>query len=103
MSNIRKGFLYAAYILIATFFFAYYLFPSDAAKKYILENLTATHPELNITIDRVTPAFPPALRLQAINFYHREALLLKAEQIKIVPGYWSLFSPGIDFVFKGRA
>ncbi len=103
MSNIRKGFLYAAYILVATFFFVYYLFPADAAKKYISGNLTATHPELNITIDRVTPAFPPGLRLQAITFYHRDALLLKAEQIKIVPGYLSLFSPAIDFVFKGRA
>lgn len=103
MSNIRKGFLYAAYILVATIFFTYYLFPSDAAKKYISENLTATHPELNITIDRVTPAFPPGLRLQSINFYHRDALLLKAEQIKIFPGYLSLFSPAIDFVFKGRA
>jgi len=103
MSNVRKGFLYAAYILVATFFFAYYLFPSDEAKKYISENLTATHPGLNITIDRVTPAFPPGLRLQAIDFYHRDALLLKAEQIKIVPGYLSLLSPGIDFVFKGRA
>jgi type II secretion system protein N len=103
MSNIRKGFLYAAYILVATIFFAYYLFPSDAAKKYISENLTATHPELNITIDRVTPAFPPGLRLQAINFYQRDALLLEVEQIKIVPGYLSLFSPVIDFAFKGRA
>ncbi|NQT68826.1 MAG: type II secretion system protein GspN [Desulfobacteraceae bacterium] len=103
MSNFKKGIFYAVYILGATFFFLYYLFPSDAAKKYISENLTATHPELNITIDRVTPAFPPGLRLQAINFYHRDALLLKAEQIKIVPGYLSLFSPAIDFVFKGRA
>lgn len=103
MSNIRKGFLYAVYILVATIFFAYYLFPSDTAKKYISENLTATYPELNITIDRVTPAFPPGLRLQTINFYHRGALLLKVEQIKIVPGYLSLLSPAIDFVFKGRA
>ena len=103
MSNIRKGFLYAAYVLVATFFFVYYLFPADAAKKYISGNLTATHPELNITIDRVTLTFPPGLRLQAITFYHRDALLLKAEQIKIVPGYLSLFSPAIDFAFKGRA
>ncbi len=105
MSNFQKGFLYAAYIIVATIFFAYYLFPSDAAKKYLSANLMATHPELNITIDRVTPVFPPGLRLQSINFYHRDALLLKAEQIKIVPGYFSLlfFSPAIDFVFKGRA
>lgn len=103
MSNIKKGFLYVAYILVATIFFTYYLFPSDAAKKYISENLTATHPELNVTIERVTPAFLPGLKLQAINFYHRDALLLKAKQIKIVPGYLSLFSPAIDFVFKGRA
>lgn len=103
MSTFRKGFFYAAYIIVATIFFAYYLFPSDAAKKYISGNLTATHPQLNITIERVTPAFPPGLRLQAINLYHRDALLLKAEHIKIVPGYLSLFSPAIDFVFKGRA
>jgi len=103
MSNIRKGFLYAAYIVVAAIFFVYYLFPADAAKKYISENLTATHPELSITIDRVTPAFPPGLRLQTISLYHRNALLLNAEQIKIAPGYLSLFSPAIDFVFKGRA
>jgi len=103
MSNFKKGLFYAVYILAATFFFLYYLFPADAAKKYISNHLNETRPGLKITIDQVSPAFPLGLNLRAIRLQFRSDLQLHADQIKIVPGLLSLFGSEVIFIFKGRA
>lgn len=103
MSNIRKGFLYAAYILVATIFFAYYLFPADAVKKYIIFNIDRASPDINVTIDQINPVFPPGLKLQTIRFDHISGLFLRAEQIKIFPKILSFFGPKTTFLFKGSA
>jgi type II secretion system protein N len=103
MNNIRKKFLYTAYILSVTVFFLFYLFPADVVKNKLSFAVAEIHPGLNLAIDKITPAFPPGLRLQPVEFYHHRALLLSAEQIKIAPVLLSLLNPPVKFVFKGRA
>jgi type II secretion system protein N len=103
MNNIKIGFLYIAYILSVMTFFLFYLFPTETVKKYISFTLTRTHPALNVTMEKITPAFPPGVKFQAVEFYHRNALLLKAEQIKIAPYFLSFFGSAFKFAFKARA
>jgi len=103
MNNIRKGCLYTLYIIGATIFFIYYLFPLDAAQKYLSYNLRKTNPDFNINIDHIKPAFPLGLRLHKVNLYHLRNDVLDAKQIKIVPGLLSLFGSKINFSFKIKA
>ena len=91
------------YIIVVTALFIYYLFPSDAVKKYIAFNLNRANPELNITIDNIKPVFPPGLRLYNVSLYRLSNLLLEAKQIKITPGLLSLFRPKTTFFFKAEA
>ena len=103
MNSSKKRLLYFIYIIAIIALFIYYLFPSDAVKKYIAFNLNRANPELNITIDNIKPVFPPGLRLYNVSLYHLSDLLLEAEQIKITLGLLSLFRPKITFSFKAKA
>ncbi|MGD2030424.1 MAG: type II secretion system protein GspN [Desulfobacterales bacterium] len=103
MNNTRKWLLYFLFIIGATAFFIYYLFPSDKIKNYITVHVNKTYPDITIAVDQVTPAFPPGLRLYNVNFYHTHDPLFRMEQIKISPGLLSLFRSKINFSFKGSA
>lgn len=103
MKNAGKWLLCSIYIIVVGVFFIYYLFPSDAVKKYITSNLNRANPELNITIDNIKPVFPPGLRLYNVTLYRLSNLLLEAKQIKITPGLLSLFRPKTTFFFKAEA
>ena len=91
------------YIIVVTALCIYYLFPSDAVKRYIAFNLNHANHELNITIDNIKPVFPPGLRLYNVSIYRLSNLLLEAKQIKITPGLLSLFRPKTTFFFKAEA
>jgi len=103
MSNFRKGIFYAVYVLATTLFFLYYLFPSDAVRNYISNRVSVTYPELDIAIDRISPAFPPGLKFRAIRLQFQNDLQLDIDQIKIAPGLLSLLGSEVSFAFKGRA
>jgi len=103
MHNTRKWLPYSLFVIAVTAFFIYYLFPSDKVKNYITFNLNKTYPGIKIAIDRVKPAFPPGVKLYNVNFYNTHDSLFGAEQIKIAPGFLSLFRSKAIFFFKGRA
>ena len=103
MKNAGKWLLCSIYIIVITALFIYYLFPSDAVKKYIAFNLNRANPELNITIDNIKPVFPPGLRLYNVSLYRLSNLLIEAEQIKITHGLLSLFRPKTTFFFNAEA
>ena len=103
MNNTQKWLLYSVYVLAAVVFFIYYLFPSDKVKNYITSGFNGLNSNVNISIDHVSPAFPPGLKLYKVNFYHMNNTLFETEQIKVVPNLLSLFRSKIIFFFKGRA
>jgi type II secretion system protein N len=103
MNNTPKWLLYSIYVLAAVVFFIYYLFPSDKVKNYITSGFNGLNSNVNISIDHVSPAFPPGLKLYNVNFYHMNNTLFETEQIKVVPNLLSLFRSKIIFFFKGRA
>ena len=88
---------------MAIVLFTYYLFPSDAIKRYIAVEFNKANPDFNISIDFIKLAFPPGLRLYNVSIYHLNLLLIEAEQIKITPGLLSLFGAKPAFSFKGKA
>jgi len=103
MKNAGKWLLYFLCLIVTGIFFIYYLFPSDAVKKYITFNFNRANPELNITIDNIKPLFPPSLKLYNVSLYRLNNLLFKAEQIKIAYGVLSIFRPKTIFFFKAEA
>ncbi len=103
MSNTRKWLPYVIYSMGAALFFIYYLFPSDAVKNIITSNFNTANPGVNITIDHITPSFPPGLKLHHVNLYYLNDALFKAERIKIAPNLLSLLRSRIIFFFKGSA
>ncbi|MGD9082128.1 MAG: type II secretion system protein GspN [Desulfobacterales bacterium] len=103
MNNTRKLLPYFLFIIGATAFFIYFLFPSDKIKSFITVHVNKTYPGINIAVDHVKPAFPPGLRLYDVKFYHTHDPLFRMEQIKIAPGLLSLFRSKINFSFKARA
>ncbi len=103
MKNTPKWLLYSIYVLAATVFFIYYLFPSDKVKNYVTSGFNNLNSDINIRIDHVSPAFPPGLKLYKVSFYNTDNTLIETEQIKIVPNLLSLFRSKIIFFFKGGA
>ena len=103
MRNTQKWLLYSIYVLAAIVFFIYYLFPSDKVKNYVTSSFNRLNSDINISIDHVSPAFPPGLKLYKVNFYHKDNTLFETEQIKVVPNLLSLFRSKIIFFFKGSA
>jgi type II secretion system protein N len=103
MKNTPKWLLYSIYVLAAIVFFIYYLFPSDKVKNYVTSGFNRFNSNINISVDHVSPVFPPGLKLYKVNFYHMDNTLLETEQIKVVPNLLSLFRSKVIFFFKGRA
>lgn len=103
MHNTRKWLPYILYSIGAALFFIYYLFPSDTVKNIITSNFNTANPGVNITIDHITPSFPPGLKLHLVNLYYLDDPLFQATQIKIGPKILSLFRSRVIFFFKGSA
>ena len=101
MSKTQKRLLYFGYFITVAAFSIYCLFPSDTIKDYIAFHLSKAKPDLNITIGHITPTFPPGLKLHAVTLSHLHHSLIDAEQIKIIPGFLSLFRSKVTFLFKG--
>ncbi|MDM8550451.1 type II secretion system protein GspN [Desulfobacterales bacterium HSG2] len=98
----KKWLLYSIYIIAASAFFIYWLFPSDMITDYIIRKADESNPDLTITIDRVKPNFPPGLKFYDVSLSNKESPAIDAEWIKVVPKFLTLFSDQKTFSFKGR-
>lgn len=103
MSNVKKWIGYAIFIIGATTFFLYYLFPSEVVEKYIAINLRKANPNLNITINQINPTFPPGLRFRDVSLYYLNNPLFDAELVKITHQILSLIRPETTFFFKTKS
>ena len=99
----KKTLLYTAYIIGITGFFLYYLFPSDTVKMYLAYRLSQGDPDLAVTIDHVSPALPPGIRLHDVGIAYRDEAIIDLDSLKLMPGLLSLFTSKTNLNFKGRA
>ena len=97
----KRKLLYTAYIIGITGFFLYYLFPSDTVKMYLAHQLSQGDPNLEVTIDHVSPALPPGIRLHDVGIAYRNEALVDLESLKLMPGLLSLFTSKTNMNFKG--
>lgn len=98
----KKPLLYAIYIIAITGFFLYYLFPSDTLKTYLTFRLSQGHPDITVTIDRISPVIPAGVNLHDVGIVHQNNALIDLDSLKIMPEILSLFSAKSTVNFKGR-
>jgi type II secretion system protein N len=101
MKPSKKTLLYTAYIIGITVFFLYYLFPSDAVKTFLVQRLRQENPDIAVTIDHISPVFPPAIKLHDVDISYRNMELIALEDLQIIPRLLSLFSDKTRVNFKG--
>lgn len=102
MHIFKSRILWAIYIVCAALFFFYYLFPSDAIKEYLADQIGRAQPYLTVKISRVKPAFPPGLRLYRISIFHLGQTIAGLDQLDISPDILSLFLATTHLTFKGN-
>jgi len=99
----KKRIFLTAYIIGIFLIFLYLAFPSESVKTYLANQLSGINPDIRVTIERVKPALPPAVRLLKVDLYHQERFWGSIEDLKIVPRLSSLFGSETAFSFKGNA
>lgn len=102
MKPSKKTILYTAYIIGMTLFFLWYLFPSDTLKGYLAYRLSLGNPDVNVTIDRISPVLPPGLKLDGVDIIDQNMTLIEVQSLKVMPGLGSLFSDTTTVKFNGR-
>jgi len=98
----RTALSYIAYIVGITLIFLYFLFPSDTVKDYVVYRLRGANPEIDISIERVSPVMPPGIKLHAVGISRGNQALFDFESVKITPGLLSFFSSRKTARFTGR-
>jgi type II secretion system protein N len=102
MQIFKTRIAWAIYIICAALFFFYTLFPSDAVKEYLADQIRQMHPYLTVKISRVKPAFPPGLKFYRVSVYHLDQTLAGLDDLKISPDILSLFLATTHFAFEGK-
>ena len=98
----RKAIGYTVYIVGITAFFLYFLFPSDAVKGYVAYQLGRVDPDIDISIDRVSPVMPPGIKLHDVGISRGNRTLINLKSVKITPELLSIFSSKKTARFRGR-
>lgn len=98
----RKAIGYTVYIVGITVFFLYFLFPSDAVKGYVAYQLGRIDPDIDISIDRVSPTMPPGIKLHDVGISRGNRTLINLKSVKITPELLSIFSSKKTARFRGR-
>ncbi len=97
----KKILLYTLYIGVVTAAFAYFLFPSDAVKDYIVRQVKAAEPNLELQIEKIRPALPPGLALGGTRLFYETIPLVESPQVRVLPVMTTLFSSETAIGFKG--
>lgn len=97
----KKRIVYSGYIIIATVFFLYYLFPGDAVTAYINYQINSMSPEIQLSIKELKPAFPPGMKLIAPDLLRQNQPVIGADFLDIRPSYLSLFKNDKTVFIKG--
>jgi type II secretion system protein N len=97
----KKWFTLTGYIVLVTFIFLYYLFPTKAVTAYVNYRLSDSLPGVHLTVAQMRPSFPPGLILTSLVVERNDKEWIKADQASIRPRYMTLFSQTKAFVLNG--
>jgi type II secretion system protein N len=91
MSKAKQRLLYTIYFICTTVFFLYLLFPSEAAKQFLMVHLNQINRDVQISFETVDPAFPPGVELDSVTVFHRNERVFVAEAVDLSIGILPLF------------
>jgi len=91
MSKAKKRLLYTIYFICTTVIFLYYLFPSEAARQFLMVRLNQINPDIDVVFEQVKPAFPPGIGFSEVSVFHKRVPVFEAETAKITLGILPLF------------
>jgi type II secretion system protein N len=97
-----KTFLYFIYIISATGFFLYLLFPAAAVERHMAFWVERHYPGIRLSLFRLQPKFPPGFLIDSGQFLFHNVPLIRADTIQIVPQTGSLFRPLKRIAFQGN-
>jgi type II secretion system protein N len=103
MRILRTSSLYIAYIVSATIFFLYYLFPSDIVRGYTVSQLGKKIPGLQVGLREIRPSFPPGLSMIGLDLAYQGETLIVADRLRFSPMIGSLFGDVLSLNFGGSA
>ena len=102
MKTPGKILLYGLYTIAAAFVFLYLLFPSDTVSEIIESRIAKANPDLQITLDKANPVFPPGLKIAPMDVAYSGIPILQMDYIKVVPAISSLMGNEKKVKFFGR-
>ena len=101
MKTSGKIFLYGLYTLAAVFVFVYLLFPSETVSEIIETRIAKANPNLQITLDKANPMFPPGLKMAPVEVAYSGIPVLHMDYLKVVPGMFSMIGNEKKVKFNG--
>jgi type II secretion system protein N len=87
---------------VAGVFFLYVLFPEKAVKTYLGARLTTMDPTLTMSVDAISPAIPPGLKIKGMALNRGGTLLARVDQARLSAVLSSLFNDQKRFLFEAR-
>ena len=97
----KKAWLgYTLYGVILTLALLYVLFPSDAIREYVQENVQNLNPDMDFTIKKISPSIPFGMNLLETQVSLKDSpgkILFMADKTSIHPRIWSLLKGNYEF------
>jgi len=102
-NNRIKKLYYPAYFILVTVFFLYYLFPSDTIIRHLEYTVQKMRPDLSVTIAGLKPSLLLGLKLDKVNLYYNDDMVLKSDYVRISRGFLSFILPGRVYKYKAKS
>lgn len=102
MSPFIRRLFFGLYIIIAIIVFGYLLFPAKPIQRYIENHAGMISPGIRVTMDRLSPGFPIALKMSKVDLYRRNTHLLSNVEFTLKPKLGSLFGSSKAYAFGGQ-
>ncbi|AOY57966.1 MULTISPECIES: type II secretion system protein GspN [Desulfococcus] len=92
---------YGLYTAVVLIFFLYHLFPSKTIEANVISVFHQVHPGTALTIERISPVFPPGIKASGVVFGQGDPLQISLEQLRITPEIRTLFGSSPAFAIFG--
>jgi len=100
----KKWFGYAFYGILLTIGLLYDRFPSEAVQDYVQATLDRTNPQLDLSIERVSPSVTFGLKFQKTELSQKadpDRIFFRADRLLVRPSVWSLLKGKFELCFDG--
>ena len=101
MKPSSKIFLYCLYAIVALAFFLYIRFPSRIMKEILLNQLRQAQPEAHLSVDEISPTFPPGIKLAPLSVSYADIPVIRMDELDVTPRLLSLFGNNKRFGLQG--